>query len=467
MLKFYNTLTHKVEEFKPIEDGRVTMYSCGPTVYNNAHIGNLSAYIYSDILTRMVKLATKLPVKRVMNFTDVDDKTIRDSRLKYAEMEPMEALTSLTREYEEIFKADMKAVGNDISELVFVRATEYVPQIQELVLKLLKQKIAYTAEDGIYFSLKNYQKTRKYGQLSKISVGNARIDNDEYDKETAGDFALWKKQKAGEPAWDFTVDGADFRGRPGWHIECSAMSVDNLGQPFDIHTGSVDHIFPHHENEIAQSTAGDQPTVMANYFFHNEWLVVDGKKMSKSLGNFYRLADLTDKGFSPLAFRLFILQSHFQKQTNFTWENLAAAANRLNRWKGIFELTYQTKKSEDAEQLEKVNELVDLAIAAMMDNLNTAEALKHIDAAFEAVSDPANCNHLALTALSVFCSRELGLSVISLTEDISAKQKERIAEREEARVSRDFALADEIREELDRQGIVLEDSAVGTIWHRA
>ena len=465
-MKFYNTLNHKVEGFKPISRDQVTMYSCGPTVYNHAHIGNLSAYIYADILARMVKLTTSVKLVRVMNFTDVDDKTIRDSRLKYSNLPPMEALTSLTQEYEEIFKQEMKEIGNDISEIHFVRATEHITEIKKQIEFLLDEKIAYTADDGIYFSLKAFQKTRKYGQLTKISVGNSRINNDEYDKETAGDFALWKKQKPGEPAWEFSVKGEDFTGRPGWHIECSVMIKENLGQPIDIHTGGVDLCFPHHENEIAQSTAGEQPENLANYFFHNEHLLVDGKKMSKSLGNFYRLSDIKDRKFDSLAFRLLVLQGHYRKTTNFTWENLAAAQSRLNKWKNIFELTYQTENQKDDTQLEKVNQLVDKAIDSMMNDLNTAEALKYVDEAFGAVSDSSGCNHLALTALSVFCSRELGLSIISLTDDITDEQKDKIAEREEARMSSDWALADEIRDELDQQGIILDDSKSGTIWHR-
>jgi cysteinyl-tRNA synthetase len=442
------------------------MYSCGPTVYNHAHIGNLSSYIYSDVLARMVKLATGVPVRRVMNFTDVDDKTIRDSRLKYSKMPPMEALGNLTREYEEIFKREMREIGNDISGIQFTRATEHIEGIKRQIEFLLKEKVAYTAGDGIYFSIAAYQKTRKYGQLTKISVGNSRIDNDEYDKSVAGDFALWKKQKDGEPAWEFTVGGEDFTGRPGWHIECSVMIKEGLGQPIDIHTGGIDLCFPHHENEIAQSTADGQPERLANYFFHNEHLLVDGKKMSKSLGNFYRLSDITDKGFSPLAFRLLVLQGHYRKTTNFTWENLAAASNRLGRWKNVFELTYQTKDVRDEAQLEKVNELVDKAITEMMDDLNTAEALKHIDEAFDLFSDIKKINHLALTALAVFCSRELGLSIVGLTDDITEKQKERIAEREEAKAARDFAAADEIRGELSGQGIELLDTKGGTIWRR-
>lgn len=464
-LKIYNTLTKKVQEIKT--DGEtVRIYSCGPTVYNTAHIGNLASFIYADILRRAVKLSERKPATHVMNFTDVDDKTIRDSRIRFSNLDPMVALKQLTTEYEEIFKTELREIGNDINELTFVRATENIESIQKLIKKLVKEKVAYVADDGIYFSISEYQKTRKYGQLSKISVGKSRIKNDEYDKNTVGDFALWKAAKDGEPSWDFPKY---MKGRPGWHIECSAMSVENLGQPFDIHTGGVDLIFPHHENEIAQSTAGDQPEKLANYFVHSEHLLVDGKKMSKSAGNFYKLSDITDKQFHPLDFRFLVLQSHYQSATNFSWENLEAAHNKLKQWKDTLELLWQTedKKESMPEQLDEVSKLVDSAITKIFDNLNTREALNEIDKAFAIFNDPNKINHLALLSLSIFCSRELGLSIVALTDDISDEEKNKISQRETARENQDWALSDEIRDELLDAGIELLDSEHGTIWHRA
>lgn len=465
MLKLYNTLTKTTEDFQPIDPEEVKIYSCGPTVYNHAHIGNLASYVYADVLRRVVQLAAQAPVKHVMNFTDIDDKTIRDSRIRYPNLAPMEALKNLTTEYEEIFLVEMREIGNNTEDVLFVRATENIVAIQELIKKLLKNNVAYETDDGIYFSIKEYQKKRQYGQLAKISVGQARIENDEYDKDQASDFALWKKQKANEPAFEFALDDKDFTGRPGWHIECSVMSVKNLGQPFDIHTGGVDLVFPHHENEIAQSTAGDQPERLANYFVHTEHLLVDGKKMAKSANNFYTLSDIKNKKFRPLDFRLLVLQGHYQSATQFTWESLQSAQSRLDGWKDTFELTYQTKDSRDPAQLDAVNELVDKSIQALFSNLNTAQALSYIDQAF-AIFKPENCNHLALTALSIFCSRELGLSVISLTDDISDEQKAKITNREKAKQDRDFATADALRSELAEEGIILSDTTSGTIWHR-
>ncbi|MDO4271765.1 MAG: class I tRNA ligase family protein, partial [Candidatus Saccharibacteria bacterium] len=285
-MKLFNTRTHQVNDFQPLVDNSVRMYSCGPTVYNHAHIGNLSSYIYADILRRTLKNAG-YSVKHVMNITDVDDKTIRDSRTEYPSDDPMVALTKLTDHYEQIFMSEMTAVGNNIDDIAFDHATANIDGIQQLIRHLIEQGDAYVTDDGVYFDINKYRQNRQYGQLSRIDFGSeqkqSRVANDEYDKDFIHDFALWKRQKDGEPAWDFQIDDStNMTGRPGWHIECSVMSTKNLGQPFDIHTGGVDLIFPHHENEIAQSTAGDQPTEYAAFFVHNGHLLVDGQKMSKS-----------------------------------------------------------------------------------------------------------------------------------------------------------------------------------------
>jgi cysteinyl-tRNA synthetase len=468
MLKIYNTLTKKVDEFTPLTDDGARIYSCGPTVYSYAHIGNLSSFIYADILRRVVSLSTAKSVQHVMNFTDVDDKTIRDSRIKYSDLEPLAALNSLTKEYEEIFQAEMREIGNDVEAIDFVRATENIEKIKALIKKLVKQKIAYKADDGIYFSIEKYVKGgRKYGQLSKISVGKSRVEADEYDKDQANDFALWKKQKTDEPAWDFKLGKDDFKGRPGWHIECSAMSVGELGQPFDIHTGGVDLIFPHHENEIAQSTAGDQPEQYAKFFVHNEHLLVEGAKMSKSKGNFYKLSDIKERGYHPLVFRLLVLQGHYRSAVNFSWDNMEAAKNRLWKWKNVLELKWQTTDFDDqGKQLDAVNDLVNKAIEALFNDLNTPEALKYIDQAFDVFSDPSKINHTALLGLVVAVSRIFGLSIVALTDDITDAQKDKIAERLTAREEKHWGLSDELRDELSDQGIELLDNQHSTIWHK-
>jgi cysteinyl-tRNA synthetase len=260
-MKLHNTLTRKVDELKPLDPNQVSIYTCGPTVYNNAHIGNLSSYIYADTLRRSLELSGYM-TKHVMNYTDVDDKTIRTSLECYPDEESRPALWKFTEEYIVQFLDDMQAIGNDVKAIQFTRATDYIEDMQRLIAELYAKKIAYIADDGIYFSIEAYKAAgKRYGQLLELTVGNTsaeRIQNDEYDKESVHDFALWKLKKDTEPSWNFHLDGKDLPGRPGWHIECSAMSRTMLGQPFDIHTGGIDLVFPHHENEIAQSTAASE-----------------------------------------------------------------------------------------------------------------------------------------------------------------------------------------------------------------
>ncbi|MDQ3123521.1 MAG: cysteine--tRNA ligase, partial [bacterium] len=237
-MQLYNTLTKSVQPFSPIQDNTARIYSCGPTVYDSIHIGNLSAFVYADTLRRVLK-ASDMQVRHVMNFTDVDDKTIRRSREQDPGSDPLKALKTITEKYAQIFLEDMEAIGNDVNVYEFIKATDYVPQMQLLIKELLNSGIAYKTDDGIYFSITTYRERGKtYGQLLTLTVENtseARIQNDEYDKATTHDFALWKKQKDGEPAWNFEIEGESFKGRPGWHIECSAMSKTTLGLPFDIH----------------------------------------------------------------------------------------------------------------------------------------------------------------------------------------------------------------------------------------
>ncbi|MDR0957432.1 MAG: hypothetical protein LBM09_02550 [Candidatus Nomurabacteria bacterium] len=489
-MKLHNTLTKKVDEFAPIDGKNARIYSCGPTVYNHAHIGNLSSYIYADILRRAVNLAG-FSTEHVMNFTDVDDKTIRDSRANFPDLDPMAALEKLTRHYEKIFLNEMAQVGNDVSKIKFVRATENIAEIQDLIRKLLDLGVAYVADDGIYFSIAEYRKARKYGQLSTIELPaemQSRIDNDEYDKASAQDFALWKRAKDGEPSWEFEIDAdasqlcsrdsvdatklsdkigekeaiISMLGRPGWHIECSVMSVKNLGQPFDIHTGGVDLIFPHHENEIAQSTAGDQPETYAKFFVHNEHLLVDGKKMSKSAHNFYTLPDIIKKGFSPLDFRMLVLQSHYRSATNFSWENLEAAKNRLKRWRNVAELRWQNCL-DGADFSDPLNYLV-LAGDDLLNDLDTPNALKNLDQFIENVNATNYYNNIE--NFIKFVDENLGLDLYNTTPDITNEQKNFIKLRETARVEKNWTESDRLRDILKSQGIVLRDEGEMTIWLR-
>lgn len=466
-MKLHNTLnrTQNVTAFTPLNQGSVRIYSCGPTVYDHAHIGNLRAFITADLLRRTLK-AQGLDVEHVMNFTDVDDKTIRHSQENYPDKKPLQALQTLTRKYEQIFIDDMQAIGNDPEALTFVRATESIEAMQDLITRLVKQGFAYLADDGVYFSISAYQAAGKqYGQLLKLNTDNtsgSRIDNDEYDKESVHDFALWKKQKGEEPAWPFTINGTEMTGRPGWHIECSAMSHKLLGQPFDIHTGGIDLIFPHHENEIAQSTATSE-ALYARYFVHNEHLLVDGKKMSKSLGNFYTLEDIKEKGYDPLAFRLLILQSHYRKQMNFSWEALEAAQNRLHRWYEAVELRWQEESAVDSGEAD--TEHTERLVASLENDLNTPEALAEIDQFFEQILSGHFCKP-CIENFGTDLANLLGTDLLAHSPNISAEQHDILAEREAAREEAHWARADELRDALKQQGIAVRDTEHGQVWSR-
>ncbi len=479
-MQLYNSLSKKVEPFQP-NGGTVTVYSCGPTVYDHAHIGNLSAFIFADTLRRTL-VANGLSVKHVMNFTDVDDKTIRRSHTDYPELDPKDALAKTTEHFTNVFLENFAAVGNDPKAYTFIRATDEqtMTAIQTLIRELHEGGFAYVAEDGVYFSIEAYKKAGKtYGQLVELTDANtsqARIANDEYDKESAHDFALWKKQGEGEPAWEFELDGQNLAGRPGWHIECSAMSRLKLGQPFDIHTGGIDLKFPHHENEIAQSTAcGDNPTY-ARIFMHNEHILVDGRKMSKSLGNFYTLEDLTSKHVDPLAFRLLVLQSHYRSQTSYSFENVMAATNRLKRWRDIAALRWQTHDTliddDTKDSTGKVNGIIlsapHAALEALNNDLGTPEALVALEGAMDAIEAAPidRIQHSALIDLIAWIDDVLGLNIAASTPDISDIQKQIILKRERVRENKDWAESDKLRDELAKQGITLKDTPVRTIWCR-
>jgi len=465
-MKLYNTRTRQIEDLKPTDD-TVRMYSCGPTVYDHIHIGNLSAFTYADLLRRAIK-AAGWQVRHVMNFTDVDDKTINRSKETYPDLEPLDALKTLTAKYEQTFLDDMARLGNNPKELEFVSATKSIEGMRQLIRELHKEGFAYVTEDGVYFSIEKYRAVgKKYGQLSEIteaSTSSARIQNDEYDKDFVHDFALWKKQKPGEPAWEFELDGQDITGRPGWHIECSVMSVQKLGQPFDIHTGGIDLIFPHHENEIAQSTAanGDE---YADIFFHNEHLLVDGKKMSKSLNNFYTLEDIEKKGFSPQDFRMLILQSHYRNQTQFSWENLFAAQNRLRGYYAMADLKWQAveKPGNTAVYDTGAKDFIE----PLMQDLNSPQSLSVLSEIQDKISNTLVSKE-DKASFEKFLARidtVLGLE-LSDRPDITNEQKKLIADRQKARENKDWAESDRIRDLLQEAGIAVKDTEHGPIWSR-
>jgi cysteinyl-tRNA synthetase len=467
-MKLYNTLSRSVEEFQPLEGGKVSMYSCGPTVYDHIHIGNLSAFIYADTLRRVLS-ANGLDVKHVMNYTDVDDKTIRRSRERYPDDSAEVGLQKLTDEYKQVFLEDMRAIGNDVDAIQFTSAVDSIQGMRDLITELHQQGFAYITDDGVYFSIQKYRDSgKKYGQLLELTEANtsdARIDNDEYDKESVHDFALWKTRKDGEPAWEFELDGHDLLGRPGWHIECSVMSASALGQPFDIHTGGVDLVFPHHENEIAQSTAGHDDPTYAKCFVHNEHLLVDGKKMSKSLGNFFTLRDIREKGIDPMAFRLMVLQSHYRSQSNFTWESLHAAQNRLKAYRAMADLRWQIVEHNSempplAAHLETLTEI-------MADDLNSPQALAKLSN-IEAVLSGLLINTASEPSFSDFLSGLDALLGLKLSEqwDVTDAIKTILNERVKARKDNDWAKSDELRDQLQGKGIGVRDTAHGQIWYR-
>ncbi len=466
-MKIYNSLTKKIEELTKQPEEVVSIYSCGPTVYDNVHIGNLFSFIVADQLRRSLQI-NDYSVTHVMNTTDVDDKTIGRAKLDYPEDDPQEGLLKLTAKFEQIFVEDAEKVGIDMMSIELVRATEHIKEMQTLILELIKVGIAYVSDDGIYFSIATYKKTHSYGRLVNItseSTGKARVKNDEYDKENVHDFALWKFHLDNEPSWDFDIDGKNHAGRPGWHIECSAMSMKYLGQPFDIHTGGVDLKFPHHENEIAQSTgANNKP--FATMFSHNEHVLVDGKKMSKSLGNFYTLRDIEDKGYDPLAFRLLTLQNNYRHQLNFSWESLSAITIFLQKLRAFADLKFQPRT--EVKTLADVYITTSKEIARSLSNdLDTAGALAQLATLVQKLEDSALADKDTDTFNDFleFTDAAFGLD-LSEREDITYEQKQMIDDREMARAAKDFEASDVQRDRLLSQGISLRDTQYGTIWSR-
>jgi cysteinyl-tRNA synthetase len=481
-MKLYNSLLAEQEldnpktplSFTPLQDNQVRMYSCGPTVYDHAHIGNLSAYIFADTLRRVLKVSG-FDVKHVMNYTDVDDKTISRSAETYPSIDPREALRQLTDKYIQLFLKDMKSVGNDVEAMQFVRATDKIVEMKQLITDLLRGNFAYVADDGIYFSIEAYKNGGyKYGQLSQIDANTtsaARISNDEYDKDELHDFALWKKQKGSEPSWEFTVDGVDMRGRPGWHIECSAMSREALGQPFDIHTGGVDLKFPHHENEIAQSTAlSNSDKRMAQFFCHNEHILIDGRKMAKSSNNFYTLEDILNKGYDPLTFRLLILQSHYRNQVNFTWESLDSAKATLHYLRGNFSWIYQVRREGESplEQLPKLfGGYKAQILEALQDDLSTPRAVMLLNKVSDAFALAEGFSKIDIPIVEDFASfvdQALGINILDETVR-TTDYNEIIKERETARSNKDWAKADELRNILLEKNVEIKDSADQSYWY--
>jgi cysteinyl-tRNA synthetase len=468
-LIFYNTLKRKKEVFIPLEKDVVKMYTCGPTVYNHAHIGNFRAYIFEDQLKRYLKYKG-FNVTQVMNLTDVDDKIIRNCSEKKI------SLQEYTRPFKESFFKDLELLNIDKAE-VFPAATEHIGDMVRLIQTLLDKGLAYRTEDGnIFFKIMAFP---RYGRLQNLNPENlrsvGRVESDEYGKESIHDFALWKawKPEDGEVYWDTPLG----KGRPGWHIECSAMSMKYLGESFDIHTGGVDNIFPHHENEIAQSE-GATGKPFARYWLHCEHLLWDGEKMSKSLGNMMYIRGLMDKGYSPRAIRYTLLSTHYRQKLNFSLPLLDQSEKSLKRVDDfLFELD---QIHEDGPVHDKVKKEVARMLGkfegAMDDDLNISPALASV---FEMIRRINRIKtNLPLTygdqqnivaalkkvdqVLGVIFFRNLNESSELSDEAIEA----RIAERNQARNNKDWAKADAIRDELLKSGIELIDRKEGTSYRR-
>ena len=456
----YNTLSGRIEEFKPLEEGVVKLYTCGPTVYDYAHIGNFRSYVAEDLLKRFLKFLG-YRVIHVMNITDVDDKTIAGARAEGI------SLKGFTAKYEKAFFEDIETLRLDKADY-YPRATEHVEDMIKIIQGLLEKGYAYEKEGSIYFRISSFP---EYGKLSKIKKeelkAGIRIDADEYEKEDVRDFALWKAKKPGEPSWPAPFG----EGRPGWHIECSAMSMKYLGPTIDIHAGGVDNIFPHHENEIAQSEAytGKQ---FVRYWFHVQHLIVNGEKMSKSKGNFYTLRDLLSMGFSPRAIRYLLLTTHYRKVLNFTFDALYQATASLKRITDfLFEL--ETRNFSDG-QTEEARNMIEKTkkdfTAALLDDLNISGAIAAIFEMIHWGNKAMEGEKLKkkdaeqIKLLFYDLDRVLAILPEKIIEELPDEIMELIKKREEARKNRDFATADAIRDELFKRGIILEDTKEGTRW---
>jgi cysteinyl-tRNA synthetase len=461
VLKFFNSFGNKLEEFKPIKEGFVGLYTCGPTVYNFVHIGNLKCYTWEDLLKRYL-LFKGYKVKQVMNYTDVDDKTIKGSISEGL------ALSEYTQKYEVAFREDVAKL-NILPADIYCAATEHIPQMVTLIQTLLNKGIAYKGEDGcIYFSIKKFS---NYGKLAGIDPkqlkSGARIKQDEYDKEGVGDFALWK-------AWDEN-DGSVFwetqlgKGRPGWHIECSAMSVKYLGEHFDIHTGGIDNKFPHHENEIAQSEAASGKKFV-NYWMHTAHLMVDGQKMSKSLGNFYTLRDLLEKGFNPRAIRYTFINNNYRQQLNFTFESVNDSQKTIDGLQNFIERLKVIKESKTDDGIDLlVKKALDDFENALDNDLNVPNAMMFVFDFVKKVNKMIDDGDVGISgaknAIDFLKKIDSVMGILDFSEkffELSPEQSQLVEKRIIAKKNKDWKLADELRDKLKLMGVGLIDNKDGS-----
>ena len=490
--RLYNTMSSQIEEFHSLRDQEVRMYACGPTVYDYGHIGNFRTFIAVDLLQRFLR-QSGYKVRYVMNITDLDDKIIRNAARDGVSVQ------QYTAKYEKAFLEDAAMIG--IEQPTLVRATEHIPEMADFVAKLIERGIAYRTDDGSYYF--RIAKFPRYGRLSKKDfsgmLDGARVDVDEYDKDSARDFALWKAPKPGEASWDSSIGP----GRPGWHLECSVMSMEELGESFDLHAGGEDLVFPHHENEIAQSESLTEKT-FARFWFHVRFLLVEGEKMSKSLGNFYTLRDLVLKGHKPSSIRYLLASVPYRNQLNFTFDGLKQAAVSVERLRNFRQrLTVGNFPAGSNPEMQALaTETIHRMRAALDDDLNTAQAqaaifemvrsanstldagamkkgdaepllaaLEKFDEIFAVLKDDDGPKMKQVFDWAPTEGREKDISS-ELRESVQASEfsdadiEKKIAEMEQARRARDFKASDAVRAELTAAGIVIENTKDGVRWRR-
>jgi cysteinyl-tRNA synthetase len=475
-IRLHNTLSGQLEPFVPQRPGEVTMYTCGPTVYDYAHIGNYRTFVFQDVLRRFLRLRG-FKLNHVMNLTDVDDRIIANAAAKGV------GIRDYTQKFVQAFVDDCKTLSIESPEH-WIRATDHIDEMVLLIQRLQQKTYTYAGDGSIYYRIAKFP---DYGKLSKIDVSGiqagARVDNDRYEKESARDFALWKAPKPGEHFWETPIGP----GRPGWHIECSAMAMKYLGETLDIHTGGIDLAFPHHENEIAQSEAATgKPFV--KYWLHAEHLLVEGEKMSKSLGNFFTLRDLFGKGYKPSAVRFALASVPYRRQFNFTFEGLQQAVSAIERLRNFADRLKQGKFPAGSQPgvVERIAKAAQDFDAGLADDLNTAMALAAVyDLVREAniAMDKGEFRQSDVAAAQEFLSTVDQIFAVVADNDAEKLQalgyqdsagalsdsdvEKLVAERQDARKLRDFASSDRIRKELANRGIILEDSRDGSVrWKR-
>jgi cysteinyl-tRNA synthetase len=461
-MQIHDTLTHRLETLEPLEPGHVRLYTCGPTVYDYAHIGNFRTYVWEDLLRRALR-HLGFRVTQVMNITDVEDKIIAKA------MASKISLDETTAPFIKAFFEDLDVLGIERAEH-YPRATEHVPEMIALAARLRDRGHTYESQGSLYFRISSFE---GYGRLShldrrEIKIG-ARVDSDEYEKDDARDFVLWKAERPGEPSWDSPFG----RGRPGWHLECSAMSMKYLGESFDLHTGGVDNIFPHHENEIAQSECATRRPFV-KHWMHAAHLMVDGEKMAKSKGNFHTLRDLLARGNDPRALRFLLLSAHYRSPLNFTFDALARSSAELTRLDDFLarldrEPATDGRNVEFEERLSRAEAEFDEALAMDLNVSGVLGALFRTIREGNSALDRGELPEAARSALRDTLRKwDRVLGVLERpVEILDAEVEDLIARRTEARASRNFAEADRIRTELADRGVLLEDTPQGVRWKRS